>query len=289
MLPVDVVSILEERLRTRVIGATSLGGGCIANASRVDTENGPVFVKWSRGDVAATFPAESKGLATLRQAGSSLHVPEPRFVHERTDDAPGVFVASWIESGQRNPGFWDDFGRELARMHRFTADRYGFASDNFIGRLPQINAWLDSWPDFFVTRRLEPQIKLAQDSGRWDSSWTRQMKRLKDRIDEILPLRPEASVLHGDLWSGNYMPAQDGRAAIFDPAVYFGHRETDLAMTELFGGFDPRFYAAYRDAWPLEPGYSTRRDVYNLYHLINHLNHFGGGYAGSVERILSRF
>ena len=126
----------------------------------------------------------------------------------------------------------------------------------------------------------------AREAGRWTSGWDAPLEGLYARLDELLPERPEASVLHGDLWSGNVLVTEAGAAALVDPAAYYGHREADLALTELFGGFDARFYAAYREAWPLEPGYAARREVYNLYHLINHLNHFGGSYARSVQAAL---
>ena len=130
---------------------------------------------------------------------------------------------------------------------------------------------------------------MAREAGRWTSGWDASLERLYARLDELLPARPEASILHGDLWSGNVLATEAGVAAIVDPAAYYGHREADLALTELFGGFDGRFYAAYREAWPLEPGYAARREVYNLYHLINHLNHFGGHYARSVGAALEVF
>lgn len=137
--------------------------------------------------------------------------------------------------------------------------------------------------------RLEPQVRVARDGGRWQDHWTSHFDRMMHRLDGLLPKRPEPSILHGDLWSGNFLVTKTGRAALIDPAVYYGHREADLAMTELFGGYDDAFYAAYRSAWAVEAGYADRREVYNLYHLINHLNHFGAGYAGSVDRILKAF
>lgn len=289
MLPDDVASLLESHLGIRVVGSQTLGGGCIANASRADTSQGSLFVKWSRDEAAATFPAEADGLRALRKAGTDLVVPAPLLVREARLTVPGLLVLEWIEPGMEREGFWEAFGEGLAELHRHAGNHFGFDGDNFIGRLQQHNDWRASWSEFFASMRLEPQVRRARDARRWQASWTARVERLLNRLDELLPQHPEPSLLHGDLWSGNFLVTEEGRAALVDPAVYYGHREADLAMTELFGGFDERFYAAYRDVWELEAGYNDRRDVYNLYHLINHLNHFGSGYAGSVGRILGRF
>ncbi|QXD14845.1 fructosamine kinase family protein [Rhodocaloribacter litoris] len=289
MLPAALTDALAAMLGTSVRRCEPVGGGCIALACRVETAEGSYFLKWGRGDVARTFWAEADGLRALHEAASPLLVPEVLALGDPDEATPGFLLMTWIEAGTRGPGFWEAFGRGLAHLHRHTAGRYGFDEDNFIGRLPQHNAWADDWPAFFRERRLEPQVRWARERGRWHRRWDRPLERLYARLDDLLPARPEPSLLHGDLWSGNVMTARDGRAALIDPAVYFGHREADLAMTELFGGFNPAFYAAYREAWPLEPGYAERRAVYNLYHLLNHLNHFGEGYAGSVAEVLDRF
>ena len=281
-LPDDVADLVASVLDVEIKSSEQIGGGCIAHARRVKTTRGDFFVKWARGNAADTFPAEAAGLEALRAASSPLVIPGVSFV------GSGVLVLDWIEQGTGGAAFWEGFGRDLAQLHRQTGGRYGFDSDNFIGRLPQTNTWRDSWPEFFRECRLGPQVELARKSNRWQSRWDEQLERLFEDLDEILPRNPPASILHGDLWSGNYISTADGKSALIDPAVYFGDRETDLAMTELFGGFDARFYGAYREAWPLEPGYQERREVYNLYHLINHLNHFGEGYARAVDGALAR-
>ncbi len=289
MLPAAAASLLEATFRTRIMDAQAVGGGCIAHAARVETEDGPLFVKWSSAEAAATFPAEAAGLNALRQAASGLVVPEPLFLYEGDAGVPGVLVLEWIEPGARGDGFWEAFGAGLAQMHRHTGEQYGFERDNFIGRLPQQNTWHESWPAFYRTRRIEPQVRFARATGTWNERWSRHLDRMLNRLEDVLPGAPAPSILHGDLWSGNFLVTERGTAALVDPAAYYGHREADLAMTELFGGFDRRFYAAYEEAGSLEPGYEVRRQVYNLYHLINHLNHFGARYAGSVEEVLKRF
>ena len=289
MLPDDVRARVEAHLGSAILAASAVGGGCISHATRIRTVRGEWLVKWGRGEVGRTFTAEAAGLEVLHRAASPLIIPKPVLWDAATDDQAGFILMAWIESGGRGAEFWEAFGRGLSDLHRFKSDRFGFQIDNYIGRLPQRNDWEDSWPEFFRSRRIEPQVALAVDRGRWDSSWSEPLDRLYGRLSDLLPPDPEPSILHGDLWSGNFMVDSKGRPVLVDPASYFGHREADLAMTELFGGFDQRFYAAYKEAWPLDSGYEERRDLYNLYHLINHLNHFGGGYAGSVESILLRF
>ena len=273
----------------RLIACLEIGGGCIANAARIETTSGPFFLKYSSQDPGETFEAEAAGLDALRAAESPLLIPQVLAARNRTDQEAGYVLMDWIEQGPPNRLFAERFGTALASLHRSEGPAFGFHSDNFIGRLPQANAWLDAWPSFFVERRLEPQVRLARDAGRWNASWSRKFARLVSNLRGLLPESPEPSILHGDLWSGNYLTSSTGQAVLIDPAVYHGHREADLAMTELFGRFDSGFYAAYRETWPLEDGYEQRREVYNLYHLINHLNHFGSSYASSVERVLRRF
>lgn len=287
-LPALLTEALQARLSTPVRACVPVGGGCIARACRLETDAGRFFLKWGDAAVARTFRAEARGLRALRSAGSPLRVPEVRAAEEATAGGPGFLLLEWIEAGEKGPRFWERFGRGLAILHACTAERFGFETDNFIGRTPQPNTPMAEWPAFFRVRRLEPQAERARAAGRWPRAWDAPFEALCARLDALLPRRPAPSLLHGDLWSGNFMVARDGAAVLIDPAVYFGHAETDLAMTELFGGFDPRFHDAYAEARPLDAGYAERRDVYNLYHLLNHLNLFGEGYAGSVAAVLRR-
>jgi protein-ribulosamine 3-kinase len=288
MLPAALQKEISRGLGVDIEGVRVLGGGCIANASRIETSRGPFFLKWAAGQAGASVRTEAEGLSELRRAETEIEVPGV-VASGRMDDDTCYLVTDWLESGDVSPGFWERFGRAFAGLHRVTCERWGLGSDNFIGRLPQTNTWCDAWPEFFLKCRLRPQAKRARENGRWKGKWDAPMVSLEDRLSELIATDDPPSLLHGDLWSGNYMVIEDGRPAIFDPAVYYGHREADLAMTELFGGFAPPFYAAYREEWPLAPGYEERREVYNLYHLINHLNHFGESYAGGIERTLRRF
>jgi fructosamine-3-kinase len=289
MLPDSLRDALARHLDDPVTDSVSVSGGCIANATRLETDGAPFFLKWGEEEVARTFPGEAAGLEALAGADSPLTVPSVVACEEPEGDRPGFLVMEWINAGRQGRRFWEGFGTGLAEMHRHTEEAYGFEVDNHIGRLPQSNGWSDSWPEFFREERLEPQVERAREQGRWSSDWNRPIEALYRRLPELLPPKPPASVLHGDLWNGNFMVTAIGEPALIDPASYYGHREADLAMTELFGGFEAPFYDAYRSAWGLEPGYEERREVYNLYHLINHLNHFGRGYARSVASVLDRF
>jgi len=289
VIPESLQGALAPYLDGAILSCERVGGGCIAQASCLRTSGSRYFLKWGGTPVGDTFPAEAFGLGLLRQAESLLVVPGVVAVDATDEGRPGFLLLEWIDAGLPSDSFWEEFGRGLAELHRASSDRYGADHGNFIGRLPQINDWAENWRAFFRECRLEPQVNMARERGAWATVWNLHLERLYDRLDYLLPARPEASVLHGDLWSGNFMITLSGQAALVDPAAYHGHRETDLAMTELFGGFRDGFYDSYREAWPLEPGYSDRREIYNLYHLINHLNHFGQSYAGSVSGILKRF
>jgi fructosamine-3-kinase len=181
-------------------------------------------------------------------------------------------------------------GQQLAHLHRASAARFGWHRDNTIGATPQPNPWTESWIEFWRTQRLAFQLQLAARNGH-TGGLQRRGEQLLVRLDALLAHDPARSLLHGDLWGGNAAATAAGEPVLFDPACYYGDRETDLAMTELFGGFAPAFYSEYRAAWPLDAGYGARRDLYNLYHVLNHLNLFGGGYRaqaeGMIERLLS--
>ena len=282
----------------RVADRRSVSGGDINRAARLTVDDGtgktvPVFVKENSASLLSMFEAEAAGLAALRATGA-IDVPE--VLACGTEGASSFLLLEWVDRSAPLPGFWEDFGQRLAQMHSAdtgslfgSTQQFGFPGDNFIGSTPQINEPRDSWVAFFRDCRLAPQFRMAFDAGLLDPSVRQDADRLLGRLDKLL-VEPDApSLLHGDLWGGNYMVGPDGKAMLIDPAAYVGHREADLAMTELFGGFAPAFYEAYRVAAPLQPGYEERRDLYNLYHLLNHLNLFGFSYAPSVLRTLRKY
>lgn len=289
MLPDRLTEVIAPHLEGTIQEQSAVSGGCISNACRVQTTARSYFVKWSEGRAARTFEPEAEGLEALDAAGSPLAVPSAIAAQGATERHPGFLITEWMETGSQSPDFWEHFGRGLAALHRHVANQYGFERDNYIGELPQSNTQHDAWPSFVREERLAPQVRRAREQGRWQTSWDEGLEALYRKLPEIVPAKPPASILHGDLWKGNFMVTNQGTAALIDPAAYYGHREADLAMTELFGGFRPSFYEAYRSEWSLEPGYDIRKEVYNLYHLINHLNHFGAGYASSVRSTLQRF
>jgi fructosamine-3-kinase len=240
--------------------------------SRAKHDDRPCFRKANEARFADAFAAEAQGLAALRAAG--VRAPEPLAFGVQAGEA--YLLVEYLEL--RKDGDWQALGRMLAAQHRRHGTRFGWARDNFIGATPQQNGWLADWPTFFTERRLAPQLRLALENG---------FRLEPGNVVELLAQhRPQPSLLHGDLWSGNAGFLADGSPVLFDPAVYYGDREADLAMTELFGGFPKAFYAAYEAAYPLEPGYALRKHLYNLYHLLNHLNLFGGGYLGQVTATL---
>ncbi|MGB5606002.1 MAG: fructosamine kinase family protein [Gammaproteobacteria bacterium] len=263
-----------------------VGGGCINRAVRLHYGDASYFVKLNSAGQLDMFAAEAQGLQELRNS-HSLRVPEP--VCHGVAGQSAYLVLEYLELG----GHGDPvaLGEGLARMHRTSADRFGWLRDNTIGSTPQINTFADDWIAFWRERRLRFQLDLAAQHGHGGRLQSEGAKLLDEFPQLFANYAPQAALLHGDLWSGNYSYTQDGEPVIFDPAVYFGDREADLAMTELFGGFSRDFYAAYRNAYPLDTGYAVRKTLYNLYHVLNHLNLFGGGYLsqaqGMIDALLS--
>lgn len=261
-----------------------VSGGCINQSCIVGDGLQRFFVKHNRADLHDMFAAEGEGLREIR-ASEAIRVPEP--IGSGTAGRSAYLV---LEHVALSEGQVDDelFGRQLAQMHRRTQTRHGWHRDNTIGSTPQINTHQDDWLVFWREQRLGYQLSLAAQRGH-HGALQHKGEQLMARLDRFFPgYAPAPALLHGDLWSGNYGALADGCPVIYDPAVYYGDRETDLAMTELFGGFSRTFYDAYREAYPLDPGYNTRKTLYNLYHVLNHLNLFGGGYGAQAENMLDR-
>jgi protein-ribulosamine 3-kinase len=268
---------------------TSIGHSACGETFSLTARNAHFCVKTAAGRYAPMLEAEADGLRAL-SATKTIRVPQVTAQIASEDTA--VLVLEWLEiSGARNGAA---LGEALAALHRVQppcgpgGEQFGWTRDNWIGGTPQHNRWTDDWCAFFRDQRLAPQLMLAAQKG-FGGNLQRDGERLLAALASILENRdPEPSLLHGDLWSGNAAMLASGEAVIFDPAAYVGDREADLAMTTLFGGFDADFYEAYCDAWPLAAGYELRRDAYNLYHVLNHLNLFGSGYLMQAERMLAR-
>ena len=276
-----------------IVADRAVSGGCIHDSRLVELADGrTLFLKADRDAAGDLFEREAEGLAALAAAGA-VRVPR--------DPLPGraggtaFLLMEAIPTGRPGTGFWEDFGRRFARLHRGTANRgdggrAGFARDNYLGGTPQPNPWSADWVDFVRRHRLGHQLCLARANGRSTPGLDRLGDRLLERLDDLLNAADEPfCLLHGDLWSGNFLTDDHGAPVLIDPAAYYGHREADLAMTSLFGGFDGRFYDAYAEEWPLPHGTARRQEIYQLYHLLNHLNLFGGGYLEGCLRTLRRY
>ncbi len=265
--------------------AAGVGGGCINTAWRLEGAGRRYFVKLNAAEQLDMFEAEAQGLREMADTGT-VRVPEP--IAWGTSGVQAYLAMEYLPTGPETSVAMERFGRELARMHRHTQPRFGWHRDNTIGSTPQVNTPSADWSAFWRAQRLGFQLELAARNG-YRGSLQRKGEALLDSFPGLFRGHsPAPSLLHGDLWSGNCAVGADGAPLIFDPAVYYGDREADLAMTELFGGFSAAFYAAYREEWPLDAGYELRKVLYNLYHVLNHLNLFGGGYRSQAERMMDR-
>ncbi|MFP6621881.1 MAG: fructosamine kinase family protein [Myxococcota bacterium] len=278
---------LTDLLGDRAEAILPLAGGDIGQSWRVQAGDRDLFVKTYAGSeepatAASMVEAEARGLAWLAQPGA-IRVPAVMEVSER------LLVLEWIEPSSPSRATDEALGRGLAALHRAGPSRFGLENENFIGRLPQANTASESWADFYASRRLEPLLARARQHGLLSSEMERLASQLLGQLPQIVgPDEPPAR-LHGDLWGGNWICADNGDPVLIDPAVYGGHREIDLAMMRLFGGFGDRVFAAYREVYPLAAGFEERVPLYQLYPLLVHLNLFGAGYAAAVERAMRAY
>lgn len=285
---IKVLSMLTGIYKKPVefISASALGGGSINETCSISTSTGNYFLKYNFADrFPKMFASEAQGLEILRNSGT---LTIPTVVGYAQAEKYAFLLLELICPGSKFTHFWDDFAQGLAALHRNTSDNFGLDHDNYMGSLAQSNNYHGDWYSFFVEERLEKQIKIGRESGEIELETIHHFERLYAVMPEIIPAEPPA-LIHGDLWSGNFITDHDGKACLIDPAVHYGHRETDLAMTKLFGGFPDEFYVAYNRAFPLIRGWENRVDLLNLYPLLIHVNLFGGGYLAQVKRIVQRF
>lgn len=261
-----------------------IGGGCINTAVRLVDGERAFFVKLNQDSMLGMFEAEFEGLRAMAET-RTIRVPEP--LCSGIADGQAYLAMEYIDMGHAGGASAATAGRQLAGMHQSLGERFGWHRDNTIGSTPQINTPHDDWITFWRERRLGFQLELAARNG-YGGSLQRSGERLLEGFHVLIDHDPQPSLLHGDLWGGNMAYDRQGNPVLFDPAVYYGDREADLAMTELFGGFGNAFYDAYREHWPLAHGYTTRKLLYNLYHILNHLNLFGGGYLGQASSMIDR-
>lgn len=281
MLPGAIKTSIEQGLDAHIINQVAITGGDINYSARLDIDSGErFFVKWNLRTPENMFQTEAQGLELLASAGSGLVIPQVRLVGN------DFLVMEYIEESSYGNAYL--FCSQLAQLHRKSNELFGLDTSNYIGRLPQSNRYHADWLEFFIRERIEPQVKMAIDSGKLPSSFHSIFERVFNYTYVIFADEPPA-LLHGDLWNGNYMWTSSGDTAIYDPAVYFGHREMDLAMTRLFGGFSEEFYHGYNDIYPFEKGYEERFKLCNLYPILVHANLFGGGYVSQAKNLLRQF
>jgi len=292
MIPDQVLQALEEFFSTtlfsgfQLLSSIPLGGGSINEVYRLKSVQGDFCLKFNRSDsFPKMFQAEALGLKLLSGPGV-IRVPEVICCQSLSDYS--FLMLEYITSSKPISCFFEDFGHKLARLHKNRSELYGLDYNNYMGSLRQNNCFHSSWVDFFINERLDKQVQLASRKGLLSGPLEKQFERLYAQLDELLPEEPPCLV-HGDLWSGNFMVSENGEICLIDPAVYYGNREVDLAMSTLFGGFSPDFYTSYEEEYPLIPGWKDRLELYNLYPLLIHLNLFGSGYLGSILKVLQRF
>lgn len=262
----------------------SIGGGCINSGYAVSDGDRTYFVKLNQASQLAMFTAEAAGLKQM-VATQTIRVPQP--ICWGTTGNSAYLVLEWLELGRSNSAAaWEAMGQQLAAMHRHTSTSgFGWQQKNTIGSTPQINTWTTDWTEFWTEHRIGYQLQLGQRRGGNFPKGNQLLAAIPRLLAGHTPL---PSLVHGDLWSGNAAVIQSGEPVIFDPAIYYGDREVDLAMTELFGGFPTAFYQGYNQAFPLDAGYQQRKTLYNLYHILNHFNLFGGSYEGQANRMIDQ-
>ncbi len=274
---------LENILNNKIISAHNVGGGCIADSQIVKTENGEKYFvkKYSNSKINL---AEANGLNEIAKS-KAIRVPKVIFVNDE------FLILEFIDSKSKVKNFSETLGRQFAEMHRFTSDKFGFFEDNFCGSTPQKNLPKnENWSEFYFENRLKYQFNLAENNGFANLELRKEFSNIEKSISKILDGSENIpSLLHGDLWSGNFISDENGNPCLIDPAVYYGNREVDLAMTKLFGGFDSNFYSAYNEEFPLVQNWQYRENIYKLYHVFNHLNLFGMGYFSQTLSLMKSY
>lgn len=281
-------SSIESVLTERIIKIHSVSGGCISDSQKIITESGnKFFLKINQNQPEDMFLKESNGLKELKKSEA---IRVPYVIHTESS----FILLEDITSGIRKKTFFEDFGRKFADLHRYKGSYYGFYENNYIGSTPQINIPENdegaNWIDFYMNKRILFQLKLAEKNDLADSLLKSLIYKLENKVSDLFSgSETSPSLLHGDLWGGNYIIDENGDSCLIDPAVYYGDREADLAMTKLFGGFNEEFYESYRESYPLADGYEYRENVYKLYHVLNHLNLFGSGYYSQCISLLKYY
>lgn len=267
-----------------IIEVQFVSGGCINNTVKISTEKGNFFLKWNESMHEDMFPLEARGLNLLKSV-ETIKIPD--VIGFDKIENKNFLLLEFIDSKSPSPDYWEKLGKSLAEIHKSSNEKYGLSYDNYIGELSQKNKFKNDWVTFFIENRLEVQIGLAYYKRLIDENFLKKFKNIYPRLYDILP-QENPSLIHGDLWSGNIMVDAEGDPCLIDPAVYYGHREAEIAYSTLFGGFDADFYNSYKECFPLLPGFDSRIEIYNIYHLLVHVNLFGLSYLSPVEKAIRK-
>lgn len=288
MIPESIRRVLENRYDLEIEGEQSVSGGSINRAHKLQTNQGILFLKWNQSASDNFFEVEAKGLELLGSAETNLRIPKVIAFHSPDNETPGFLLMEYIQEGSGDSSYSFNFGVELAKLHNTKAEHFGLPYHNYIGSLPQKNGKYEEWISFFVEKRINPQLKMAIDSGKLSQNILGHWKSLINKLDQLLP-PTKPSLIHGDLWGGNYLFDENGDAVLIDPAVYYGHPEMDLAFSKMFGGFSGSFYEGYESINSLPDGFSNRVPIYNMYPLLVHVNLFGGHYTSQFNRFIRKY
>ncbi len=264
-----------------------LTGGCINDCFKISCNEGVFFLKYNQGNFEIQFKTEAQALKLL---GDTKTLKVPKVLQMGRHQGSAFILMEYMESESPGPDFWGNFGQNIAELHRTTSEnkQFGLPFDNFIGAIPQKNTFEKNWIDFFIKHRLDIQISLALNNNLVTLDFLHRFRKLYDQLPGLLVDEPP-SLIHGDLWGGNFLYGSHGHAVLVDPAIYFGNREIELAFTMLFGGFSPAFYEGYKNAWPLQSGFEERIEIYNLYPLLVHVNLFGSSYLNHVKKVINKY
>ena len=282
----EPIQAFIEQLLSEKVSFTAVGGGSINHTYRINANTQTFFCKLNnQAELPGLFDAEQNGLTLL---ASQQVIRIPLVIANEQINGIQILILEWIEQGLKSDSFWDTFGRQLAALHHVEHTRFGLTTNNYMGALPQNNEPCGNWIEFFIHQRLHPQIKLALDHRLLEPAHVKQFEKLYQQLGVIFPVEPPV-LLHGDLWSGNFLCDEKGKPVLIDPAVYYGHRSMDMAMTTLFGGFDARFYESYNYHFPLPANYRQQWEVCNLYPLLIHLNLFGKSYLADILNTIRQY
>jgi len=285
MLSNKDIHIIEQETKTQVIDQEALSGSDINNLYLLKTTTLPLVVKSnSFASYPNMFEYEKKGLNKLKQT-KSIQIVDT--INQVNSADLSFLILTYIKTEPETEELWENFGIQLNKLHQTQSNSFGLDTPNYIGNIPQLNNWCNTWPEFYVTQRLEPQLKIAVEKG-YLKGLVNKFEKLYHQLDELFP-KEKASLIHGDLWNGNFISGENSTPWLIDPAIYFAHREMDIGMTLLFGGFDLRFYDAYNSEKPLEKNWKERVPLTQLYPLLVHVNLFGSQYESSIKSTLKRF